>query len=191
MNEYEINVDLIIEDYTDYNLTFFNRSSRIFEAILFWFIPVIFIGIGIGMFLDPKVENKAVIIVVVVFLGLSFLLSKLLVFICRKIHPAYIHALSKRKYKNAQKSALIKINENGIESKGELTTFFCVWKQIVKLSENENAIYVFINRNVAFLIPKRFFNSVDELSEVKTFISGHSGKEFRFVHLNRKKIRSK
>jgi len=186
MKEFELSIDLVMDDYTDYNLTFYNKLSRATELFLFWFFPFLFFIIAVGMLLDPDVKNKSAVIVVVIFMGLSFLLSKLMIYIRRKIHPVYIRALSKRKYKNAQKSALIKINESGIESKGELTTFFCVWKQIVKLMENENAIYIFINRYVAFIIPKRFFDTIEELNEIKTFIGHRSGKDFRFVHLNKK-----
>ena len=186
MNEFEFDISLSVEDYADYNLTFFNKLSRITEAVLFWIFPVAFIGIAIGMFFDPKVENKGAIIVVLVFCGLSFLLSKLFVFMHRKLYPAQIRALSKRKYKNAQKDSHFRINESGIESKGELTTFFCVWKQIVKLSENENSLYVFISRNVAFIIPKRTFQSIEELVATKNLIIQQSGKEFKFIHLNKK-----
>ena len=189
MKEFEFDISLTIEDYTDYNLTFFNKLSRISEAVIFWLFPVAFLGIAIGMFFDPKVENKGAIIVVFVFGALSFLLSKLFVFIHRKAYPAQIRAMSKRKYKNVEKESHFRINESGIESKGKLTTYFCVWKQIVKLSENEDALYVYIGRNVAFIIPKRLFQSIEELVDVKNFIVQQSGKEFRFVHLqtNRKK----
>ena len=186
MKEFELDNRLIIEDYVDYNLTFFNKTSRIISAVLFWLFPVIFIGIAIGMLFEPKVENKAAIIVVLVFFGLSFLISKLLVFIHQKTHPMLTRAIAKGKYKNAEKNANLRINESGIEAKGELTTFFCVWKQIVKLSENENALYVFINRNTAFIIPKRIFQSIEELSEVENFIAQQSGKAFTFIHLNKK-----
>ena len=194
MNEFEFDISLTIEDYTDYNLTFFNKLSRIADAILFWILPVAFVAIAIGMLFEPKVENKGAIIVVLVFGGLSFLLSKLFVFIHHKIYPAQIRAMSKRKYKNAQKDSHFRINESGIESKGELTTFFCVWKQIVKLSENENTLYVYISKNVAFIIPKRVFQSIEELVDTKNFIVQQSGKEFQFVHLNKihlNKIRGK
>ena len=186
MNEFEFDISLTIEDYTDYNLTFFNKLSRITEAVLFWMFPLVFVAIAIGMLFDPKVESKGGVIVVFVFGALSFLLSKLFVFIHRKIYPVQLRAISKRKYKNAQKNSHFRINESGIESKGELTTFFCVWKQIVKLKENENALYVFINQNVAFIIPKRVFQSIEELVNAKKFIVQQSGKEFKFVHLNKK-----
>jgi|GEM_PF-2217210 len=185
MHEFEYDISLAIEDYTDYNLTFFNNLSQIAERILFWLFPVTFICIAIGMFFDPKVESKGGVIVALVFCGLSFLLSKLFVFIHRKIYPIQIKALSKSKYKNAQKDSHLRINESGIESKGELTTFFCVWKQIVKLTENENALYVFISKNIAFIIPKRTFHSIEELAETKNFIAQQSEKEFKFVHLNK------
>ena len=185
MKEFEFDINLTIEDYTDYNLTFFNKLSRVTEAILFWMFPVVFIAIAIGMLFEPKVENKGAIIVVFVFGGLSFLLSKLFVFIHRKTYPIQIRAVSKRKYKNVQKDSHLRINESGIESKGELTTFFCVWKQIVKLNENENALYIYISKNVAFIIPKRIFQSIEELVSAKNFITQQSGKEFKFVHLNK------
>ena len=186
MKEFEFDVNLVIEDYVDYNLTFFNNMARATNIILFWLFPFLFICIAIGMLFDPKVENKAAVIAVLLFFGLSFLISKLLVFIYRKVHPAYIRAIAKRAYKNVQKESHLRINESGIETKGELTTFFCVWKQIVKLSENENALYVFINRNVALIIPKHTFQSIEELSEVKNLITQQTGKEFRFVYLNKK-----
>ena len=189
MKEFEFDISLTLEDYTEYNLTYFNKLSRICEAVIFWILPVTFLAIAIGMLFEPKVENKGAIIVALAFGGLSFLLSKLFVFIHRKTYPAQIRASSKRKYKNAQKDSHLRVNESGIESKGELTTFFCVWKQIVKLSENENALYVYFSKNVAFIIPKRIFQSIEELVDVKNFIVQQSGKEFRFVHLqtNRKK----
>ena len=186
MNEFEFDISLTIEDYTDYNLTFFNKLSRVTETVLFWMFPLVFVAIAIGMLFDPKVESKGGVIVVFVFGALSFLLSKLFVFIHRKMYPVQLRAISKRKYKNVQKDSHFRINESGIESKGELTTFFCVWKQIVKLKENENALYVFINQNVAFIIPKRVFQSIEELVNAKNFIVQQSGKEFKFVHLNKK-----
>ena len=207
MNEFEFDISLTIEDYTEYNLTFFNKMSRITEAILFWILPVAFFAIAIGMLIDPKVENEVAIMVAIVFGGLSFLLSKFFVFIHRKVYPVQIRALSKRKYKNEQKDSHLRINESGIESKreltnvaaremyqrnegkveskGKLTTFFCVWSQIVKLSENESALYVFINRNIAFIIPKRVFQSIEELVNAKNLIVQQSGKEFEFIHLNK------
>jgi len=186
MNEFKFDIRLTIEDYTDYNLTFFNKISQIAETVIFWIFPVATIGFTIGLFFDPQVENKIVIIIVLVSGGLSFLLSKLFVFIYRKIDPVQARIVSKIIYKKAEKNAHLRINESGIEAKGELTTFFCVWKQIVKLRENENALYVHINWHGTFIIPKRFFQSIGELVDVKNLIVQQSEKEFKFVHLNKK-----
>jgi len=186
MKEFEFDVSMTIEDYMDYNLTFLSKMQRIATTVLFWLFPAVFIGIAIGMLFDSKVENKAAVIVVLVFFGLSFLISKLLVFIANKLHSAQMQAIAKRKYKNSQKKAQYIFNESGIETRDELAKFFCVWKQIVKLSENENALYLFINRNTAFIVPKRIFRSVAEMSEVENFITQQSGKEFRYIPLNKK-----
>jgi len=186
MKELEFDVSMTIEDYMDYNLTFLSKMSRIAAAVLFWLFPTVFICIAIGAFFDPKVEDKSAVIVILVFFGLSFLLSKLLVFLVNKLHSAQMRIIAKRQYKNSQKQAHYRFNESGIETKDELTKFFCVWKQIVKLSENENALYVFINQNTAFIVPKRIFRNIEELSEVKSLIAQQSGKEFRYKPLNRK-----
>jgi len=185
--EFEYNISLDVEDYADYNLTFYNKLARAADVALFWWLPFMLLVIAAGMLIDPKVENKWSVIVVLVFLGLSFLVSKLLVFLNRKVRGWNTRFWSKRRYKNGNENRFLKINKSGIESKGELTTFFCVWKQIVKLMENENALYVFIEKNNAFVIPKRVFGSIDELAEVTDFIAQQSGKQFRFVHLNKNK----
>ncbi len=69
---------------------------------------------------------------------------------------------------------LLNISEFGIEYDNLSVNIRIKWDKILKISENENALYVYFNKKVAFIFIKRYFENIEEYRKIKNFIENNT-----------------
>jgi YcxB-like protein len=65
------------------------------------------------------------------------------------------------------------IDENGIQSKDETTTTAHSWPAFVKKAETNDYFYLYLNSQLALVIPKRIFTSPKEKIEFESLLLAH------------------
>ena len=68
------------------------------------------------------------------------------------------------------KEAEIRINNIGIEIKNEQQRFFVVWDQVERINESEEAFYFYHTPIRAIILPKRYFDSLEEIHRFNLFL---------------------
>ncbi|NDW19508.1 YcxB family protein [Dysgonomonas sp. 216] len=114
-----------------------------FKVFLFLFIAVFVSGFVWGVYFIIKFSSKL----------LANLLSR-------------INYKQRVKFKEAE----ILINNRGIQIQNESSTFAVVWDQIIKIDETRNALYFYHTQQAAFILPRRYIGSLNELYELKSFL---------------------
>ena len=66
------------------------------------------------------------------------------------------------------------ISESDIEYDNLSINIRIKWDKILKIIENENALYVYFNKKVAFIFIKRYFENIEEYRKIKNFIENNN-----------------
>ena len=64
----------------------------------------------------------------------------------------------------------MEFNEDAVLCESSTVSSIVNWSTIKSLEEGRTAFYLFIESNSAFIIPKRYFNSTEQLNEFKNLI---------------------
>jgi hypothetical protein len=67
-----------------------------------------------------------------------------------------------RRLPSYRKTICLKLTGGGMDFEHEIGSSHVNWSSIVEIEENEKLLYLFVNRKLAFLVPKRAFPSADE-----------------------------
>ena len=62
------------------------------------------------------------------------------------------------------------INKEGIKQKIRRSTTYYEWEDIFKVCEKKDMFLVYVSRNKAILLPKRYFNLDDEIVTFKNLV---------------------
>ncbi len=168
-------MQLTLEDYIEYNQTFHRRNKSTFVK---WGVPCVFGALfgGMSIFME-NITAKGGFIIFMTIMGfiLGLMIFRTLPFLLSITfgNPLIIY-FSKRKYKklkSLQNEYTIIVNDSGVETMSSETKTFVVWNRILKVLENEKAYYLFISNTVAFILLKRYVESMEEMVFLQTQIN--------------------
>lgn len=157
----KIEVDISRKDYTDYNLNHLIKSKIIKRVGIF---------IGVLIVLQLALNARSLKEVMQILMPFS-------IFIC--IYAGILYFMIKRSGN--------KLNDNGavlgkmlIEFNDEHMKFIkvgsestSIWKKSMKLVSGKTALYLYLENNMAIIIPKRYFTSKDHELLMENYIKSH------------------
>jgi len=149
-NELIVNITINRQDFVQYN-KFFYIKKRLKSTIKFMFIFMIIVSalLNLGHF---ALSN---------FMFTFFYFSCILIPVMIIFYFVGFYLL--RFYPSKNGSILgektITINDEGLTEKSNESSTQITWKGIQSIEENNQAIYIFIDNVMAFIIPKRDFES--------------------------------
>jgi YcxB-like protein len=165
----EVVIDVTAEDYR--RVLFWYHWKRIALIGLVWLIlfPTILWLVAFGAGASPFTSNNnSPLIVFVIFALLPILLSVSLYF--------SIWKQAKKIEKISEKTHFI-FSDSGIDSKNTLAASQFSWERLDKIYETKTDFIFFPQENVFYAIPKRFFQSDEQIKNFKTLISEELGKK--------------
>lgn len=196
MTEFRKELEISEEDYIEFNQAHY-RKFRLKPLHLWLIILIASLLFSAAIIITIVTTNAAkrseftapsaigLIIFVVILFTISFWV---IYFVVRPIIRYMKRLLYKRAYKKYVKfkHAEIILNDKGIETRNDKVVFSVVWDQIQKLVETENSIYFYYNKNAAFLLPKRYMGSLDELVACRNFAKGNTQLEIKYIPLDKR-----
>lgn len=160
LNEHNVNTTINRKDFVQYN-KFCYIKKRLKSTIKFIFILMIMVSalLNIG---HLTLSN---------FIFTFFYFSCILIPLMVIFYFVGFYLL--RYYPSKNGSILgektITINDKGLTEKSNESTTQISWKGIQSIEENNQAIYIFIDNVMAFIIPKRDFESKHHENQFKAF----------------------
>ena len=148
-------VDLKRKDFSDYNIYVFfkKRRRRIFLTVFVFAVLIPFLVVEYSPFSFTKYVLTFVLAFIV--LGIAYPIGMLL-------------ALQFTRFLASSKGSLLgkktfKISEEGLIEISDSNTNIQRWTSIKSVESNHNAVYIFVDNMVAYIIPNRSFrNSEDQ-----------------------------
>lgn len=178
---------LELSDYYIFNLTVYQSLIKKIDGIYRkanWIISVtlaIIIGLIVCHKNLPNQEKGNFYLLFVFFFSLIFSFTCLfflfyfLYISCRFLSKIIFKILIKKAYsKKIKPDYLLNISESGIEYDSLSINIRIKWDKILKIIENENALYVYFNKKVAFIFIKRYFENIEEYRKIKNFIENNT-----------------
>lgn len=150
----EINIDLTRNDYADFNKYYFLKK-RLRKSI---YLVIVFV-FGLPFFAksEQPFEIITYLISVVIYgfiFGIIYFGGMFLMMNRTKKMPSDNGSiLGKKKFT---------ITDEGLIEESESNKNLQKWKGIKSIETNETSVFIFVDNIAAYIIPKRFFKSVDE-----------------------------
>jgi len=150
----EITIDLTREDYADFNKYWFLKKGlkkRIYVVIIFAF--------GLPFFANSEQPFEMMFYLLsVLFYGMMFGILYLgglylMIYRTKKLPSDNGSILGKKKYT---------ITDEGLIEESENNVNIQKWNGIKSIEMNNTSIFIFVDNIAAYMIPKRFFNSVND-----------------------------
>lgn len=178
---------LEFDDYYIFNLTVYQSLIQKIDGIYRkanWIISVtlaIIIGLIVCHKNLPNQERGNFYLLFVFFFSLIFSFDCLYCFfyflykIFRILLKLFFKTIIKITYnKKIIPDYLLNISESDIEYDNLSINIRIKWDKILKIIENENALYVYFNKKVAFIFIKRYFENIEEYRKIKNFIENNT-----------------
>ena len=178
---------LELSDYYIFNLTVYQSLIKKIDGIYRkanWIISVtlaIIIGLIVCHKNLPNQERGNFYLLFVFFFSLIFSFVCLYCFfyflykIFRILLKFFFKTIIKITYnKKIIPDYLLNISESDIEYDNLSINIRIKWDKILKIIENENALYVYFNKKVAFIFIKRYFENIEEYRKIKNFIENNT-----------------
>lgn len=178
---------LELSDYYIFNLTVYQSLIKKIDGIYRkanWIISVtlaIIIGLIVCHKNLPNQERGNFYLLFVFFFSLIFSFVCLYCFfyflykIFRILLKLFFKTIIKITYnKKIIPDYLLNISESDIEYDNLSINIRIKWDKILKIIENENALYVYFNKKVAFIFIKRYFENIEEYRKIKNFIENNT-----------------
>ena len=178
---------LELSDYYIFNLTVYQSLIKKIDGIYRkanWIISVtlaIIIGLIVCHKNLPNQERGNFYLLFVFFFSLIFSFVCLYCFfyflykIFRILLKLFFKTINKITYnKKIIPDYLLNISESDIEYDNLSINIRIKWDKILKIIENENALYVYFNKKVAFIFIKRYFENIEEYRKIKNFIENNT-----------------
>jgi hypothetical protein len=161
----EINVQITRKDYlsfSDYVLLrkTFKRYLKLFiiSAII---LPIIF-SFGKPFLITDFLTD---LLAIIISLGFLLLIVSTILFIVTRVQQLKDYKiLGNRKYI---------INKEGIKTETENSNSFQKWANIKSIEQNKHLILIFINKYAAYIIPKRYFESQEQIDSFIKEVKGN------------------
>lgn len=144
--ECKIDIDLLEKDYTQFNLFVSNRYSKPIMLIYFIFLTLIIYDICSDLLVSTM---------------MSLLASVAIWFLLRVIHIFFAGA-AYRSNKLLQHRSTVYADNSGIREMSDASDLRITFENIYMVRESKHAIYIFIARNAAIIVPKRILNADNE-----------------------------
>ena len=148
----ELKYDLTKED-MEKSLSALNNISNkgITKLQIFGFLIILFLAIILsiltGMFLFSS-------IIIILFLILMLL---------PKGNKSFVKILGK--YETQKFNIIINSDKNTFTNKNDVSTTVVNWDKILKIDNTKDSLLIFTAKNMAFIIPKRIFESEQDMNE--------------------------
>lgn len=190
MPEFKKQIEITSDDYVYFNKTHYSRFN-LFRPLYAW-LTVLFISISVFLLIlktETKYTNLAfytIIFLFTVLLASAFIWIAyfILKFLSTRLKTAFYRWVYKKKMKH--KECEFYLDEKGVHSENEKVSVFMVWDQISKIVENEHAFYLYYAPNAAFIFPRRYIASLDELSELQGLLKKYASVDVIYKPLDRK-----
>lgn len=171
-NEFELPMKIDRRDYYHFSLTQF----RLFPPLnikVFLVIAVV-VAMLITCVAGVKEHTKNKVLFLILFALTIFVICCIVfivfITIIRLILKGLLKSLSNRMYKDLTPEYTLKISQDGMEQSTPDMKIKTSWNLIIKVVENEEALYLFFNRKAAFVMLKRCFDTVGQYEQAKSFI---------------------
>ncbi len=166
------------QDYIDFNLFFYAvnpqmKRKRLIQTIIF---PIIYLLIPVMLHIYKQTPySQTLPIFVIAAIAWIIIYPKLSKWAVKK-NVAKVIENSEKNGGNLTGDYSIEEKETGIEISNEVGKIFIEWNQILKLEEDDERIYIFINPATAYIVKKNAFLSKDEEEALKNRISSKAAK---------------
>lgn len=179
--EFKTKILINVNDYIHYNRTFSKPFQKVLRYIIITTAAFATGTLSLSLFF-PGNGQKANLLVATVASVLLIVIAFLMTRFILKYYPLISNKIKDRLYekaykkqKNIHEEGELTINIDGIVYARPSETVSANWKQIRKVMEDDNALYVYMSAIRAFVIPKRYFESESDLSILKDFIKQQTG----------------
>ncbi len=158
----ELNYEL-----TDKDLDNFNLESLTIKSVFLTIHKINLILFGIGSFVWSLQR---------LICG-SFIISFIVAILCSIVLTILLHIIiaryaMKQKLKGIDRNSKAVINDNDITSENSIGKVTYNWTAVKGIYNKKHNILIFLGPVQAMIIPKRIFNSKEELDEFWTYIQG-------------------
>ncbi len=169
MFELKKRISVTAKDYAGFNKNY--RSQGKIILILIW-IFILLVSVLFYSVVDRStLKYNSIPFMIFLFVFMFGIISVVIwgvFFLLKLIRITFDNWLYKRnvKFKNAE----ITINNTGIKIENEKNSFHVGWNQICKISEDKKRFYLYHSKNAAFILPKRYIESSEELFYLREFL---------------------
>lgn len=161
-NTFTIESTLSLKDYKTF-ITYHQRISMLVRALL---ILAVLLYVGLDTWPTSPL-----------FVGIiSLVLSLLGVVIMLKI----LHNQGRKEYESDQtvkNSILYVFNSEGVQQKKQKSNSYYKWTDINHVYERKEQFNLYVSKNKAIILPKRYFKSIEEIDLFKTILNENLNKE--------------
>lgn len=164
-NEVKANFKLEFKDYKDFNIH--HSRKHFYGAAILYFvlfiITMLFKIFSSGM--DAQLLKKILIVVVPTGILLASLILLTFYFLIA-FHSKKVFKSQRR----LQEEQNYIINDDGISLINKSSNNNIGWENIFKVTESKNSIFIYLGNVNSMIIPKRAFNSNDDITILKDII---------------------
>lgn len=170
--EFEVSMKIDRRDYYNFSLTQFRLYPPLNKKV--FVVIALIVSLIITCVAGVKEHTKNKVLFLILF-ALTIFIICLVVFIVfitiiRLILRGLLKAVSNRMYKDLTPEFTLTISQDGIEQNTKDLKVKATWNLIIKVVENEEALYLFFNKKAAFVILKKCFDALPQYEQAKSFI---------------------
>ncbi|MCZ6834817.1 MAG: YcxB family protein [Planctomycetota bacterium] len=184
MTDYTFKYTISVEEFKAFQ-TYWKNNQSFFRRSIFWIFAVIFFILGVLVAIDPVLNSIDTFDLV---FGLfwsfsSFLLSTYFLFRNQLVVHFSIRRLQ-REGSELFKSQELFLTPEHVESRTALETSQLKWQAIFAFKNNENAFYLFLDKNRAIMLPLRVicdagYEPENVLRDIKAWRAGAPSREMK------------
>lgn len=164
----DINVEITSNDFTAFNKYYYLKKGLKPRLIIYLIVIIVLpVVINLGEPFDILGFVITMLFTAMIFGLLYFGLGYLSLNLVGKLPSSNGAILGKRKFI---------ISDTGLIEESDSNTNIQKWNSIKSIEQNNEFIFVFIDKIAAYIIPKRYFNNIEHVNlfveNMKTRISG-------------------
>jgi len=166
-NREEIKIDLELTE-NDLRRTFFGRNRRVFlllaAATLVIGIPI-FLLVSILWFLDTREKSILPLIAgsgpILFFLFVYLVIRSQIAMQIRQIVPGMV-------------PTRMRFTSSGVRTRSHIAISKTAWEAYTLIDETKSDFVFYLQTNIFYTIPKRFFSSEDQIQKLRNLINEHA-----------------
>lgn len=176
-------ITISFSDFVAFNKVYLGAWFRIRSVWIWGMVTVLAVLMFvIGLSSDAEVRARSIPFIIFLFIFIYILFAAgiwLLWWIVKGLFRLLLYAGYKSKtdvFMNVQ----VMINERGIEYRTRRGNYASLWPQIVKIDDDGLRYFIYYASNAVFILPKRYFSSLDELAQFANFLKAYTNPDLKY-----------